>query len=126
MHLAWGALRAMTLNAWRRREAGHAFVDSFTPEGLVPVSRKGRETAHRAGGCLACGSCEHLGLSPRSILDASRDLSMLSRSARDIRVLSGLDRRALETLESTCPASIPFGEIALMLEHMLDRTENLG
>jgi hypothetical protein len=95
------------------------------PEGLVPVG-DGREVAHLACGCIACGACEILAISPRAVLVASRSLHDLSPVERDLRVLAGLDERIVASLEASCPASIPFGRIARSLERMLDTGPELG
>lgn len=125
-HIAWGALRSMTLHAWRS-EAGHeSFIEAFRPEGLVPMDPAGREVAPIAGRCLGCGACERTGLSPRAVLEASRGLHHLGHAARQVRALAGLGAPALEELESACPARIPFGRIAVHLGHLLDTGPELG
>jgi hypothetical protein len=125
-HLAWGALRSMTLRAWRFGAGDESFVESFRPEGLVPLTGAGRAIAPLAGRCTGCGACEYPGCSPRSVLEACRGLQDLRHASERVRVLAGLDPTVLDAMERSCPAHIPFGRIADHLGHMLDTGPKLS
>jgi len=123
-HLAWGMLRSVGGRTWTRDDGLTRFKNSFAPDGLVPWHPDDRALTHVLSGCLGCGACETVDPSPRSLLAALR---ALPETRPDVRTL---DARTLEdalaSVESACPAGIPFSRLPAILERMVPGGEPRG
>ncbi len=120
--LAWSLLRVVLKRLFTQQTPGlRQFHDNYGTEGLAPIDRDEREQMERFSRCIACGRCD-VGEAERIAASEGAYPGLMQLTLASTRSMPDYDAAArgfahvpaevLRAKTRTCPARIPFAELA--------------